>query len=134
MSDLVLIPLGPLGVLQLTREQYLAALVPLQPVATTPAASDAPELIDGPELARRTNLPVSYVMEQARQGAIPSVKVGKYRRFRPDAVAHLGVAPDQLSAYQQAGTKSLQKKELAKGRYRAATGFSRRDAAVEGGS
>lgn len=86
--------------------------------------SPTPDLIDGRELARRTNLPLSYVMEQARRGVIPSVKLGRYRRFKIDALAGFGSASDQLSVHQQAGAESLKNKALPKGRYQSATKFS----------
>jgi excisionase family DNA binding protein len=39
------------------------------------------ELLTPEELARRLNLPVSWVYEQSRQGNIPTHRIGKYIRF-----------------------------------------------------
>lgn len=135
MSDMVLVVVPGIGTLRLSREAYEAALVPLpaeKPAHIAPAAAQ-PELLDGPELARRSTLPLSYVMEQARQGKIPSVKVGKYRRFHVDVIAQLATKGDQLSAYQQAGAESQQNTALPKRRYRTATRLSGRATPRESG-
>jgi excisionase family DNA binding protein len=36
--------------------------------------------------ARRLGVPVSWVYAKAAGGVLPSVKVGKYLRFRPEAI------------------------------------------------
>jgi excisionase family DNA binding protein len=46
-----------------------------------PASNGKPALVDADELAQAVSLPKSHVMTLARQGRIPSVKVGKYVRF-----------------------------------------------------
>jgi len=38
-------------------------------------------LIDADSLAEKLSIPVSWVYEQSRQGAIPTHRVGKYIRF-----------------------------------------------------
>ena len=43
-------------------------------------------LIDAEELAMRLNVPKSWVYASARSGRIPSVRLGKYRRFDYEAV------------------------------------------------
>ncbi len=43
-------------------------------------------LISAAALAEFTSLPQSWLEEAARQGRIPCVTAGKYRRFRPSAV------------------------------------------------
>jgi excisionase family DNA binding protein len=40
------------------------------------------ELVDVRELARRYSTPVSWWYNMAESGAVPSFKLGKYRRFR----------------------------------------------------
>lgn len=45
------------------------------------ASGEGPEWIDAAEVARRYTLPDSYVYELARQGDLPSKKMGKYVRF-----------------------------------------------------
>jgi excisionase family DNA binding protein len=57
-----------------------------------PAGAPAPEPLNEPllsprELAKALGVPVSWVYSQAEAGAIPSFKLGKYRRFRPSEVA-----------------------------------------------
>lgn len=47
---------------------------------------DDERLVTSAELANLMSLPKSWVEEAARQGRIPSVMLGKYRRFRPAAV------------------------------------------------
>jgi excisionase family DNA binding protein len=44
-------------------------------------SNGAPKLVDADGLAQAVSLPKSHVMTLARQGRIPSVKVGKYVRF-----------------------------------------------------
>jgi hypothetical protein len=44
----------------------------------------APEIIDAPELAKRLNLPASWVRDQVRSRAtdpIPCLRFGRYVRF-----------------------------------------------------
>lgn len=87
MTDLVIIPLGPLGVLELTRQQYEAALRPIEQPAAAPAvASAAAGLVNAKVLAAQLSLPVSCVYEYARAGRIPATRVGKHIRFSPPAV------------------------------------------------
>jgi excisionase family DNA binding protein len=57
----------------LIREEVQTALAR----GTDPAPLLAPE-----ELAERLKVPVSWVYEQSRQGNIPTVRVGRYIRFR----------------------------------------------------
>jgi len=52
----------------------------LEPADTDMGPREA-ALVDACELARVVNLPKSWLMSQARQGKIPSIKVGKYIRF-----------------------------------------------------
>ncbi len=48
---------------------------------------DYPErLVSSAVLADITALPRTWLEEAARQGRIPSIAAGKYRRFRPSAV------------------------------------------------
>jgi excisionase family DNA binding protein len=39
-------------------------------------------LLTAPELAKRLAVPVSWVRESTRSGAIPHVQLGRYRRYR----------------------------------------------------
>jgi excisionase family DNA binding protein len=38
------------------------------------------------DVARVLNVPVSWVYARAEDGSVPSVKVGRYRRFEPAAI------------------------------------------------
>jgi excisionase family DNA binding protein len=45
-----------------------------------------PTLMTAEQVAARVQLPKSWVYEQARTGRIPVVKLGRYYRFRAEAV------------------------------------------------
>lgn len=45
------------------------------------AADPSGRLIDVRELAQILNVPVSWLYERTRKGAIPSIRIGKYVRF-----------------------------------------------------
>ena len=47
----------------------------------TRRSHDSVKLIDADTLAEKLSIPVSWVYEQSRQGAIPTHRVGKYIRF-----------------------------------------------------
>lgn len=53
--------------------------------STTPPHNDP--LLTVPEVARRLALPVTRVYELCRQGRLPTVKIGKYIRVRPEDLA-----------------------------------------------
>lgn len=84
MSDRVLIPLPGVGTLELPREVYERCLRPSAPQATQtsvapPSATSG--LLDARGVASALSLPVSWIREKARQGAIPCEKAGRYVRF-----------------------------------------------------
>jgi excisionase family DNA binding protein len=54
--------------------------------APAPPANGKPALVDATELARELSVPESQLMTLARQGRVPSVMIGKYRRFNLAAV------------------------------------------------
>jgi excisionase family DNA binding protein len=43
-------------------------------------------LLDANEVAERLNVPVSWVRESTRSGAMPCVELGRYRRYEWSAV------------------------------------------------
>jgi excisionase family DNA binding protein len=90
MSDRFLIALPGLGTLSLSREAFEAALADgskaIAPPATAGAAKDAERLLSAEELAEQLNVPASRIESGARQGTIPSVRVGRYVRFRRSSV------------------------------------------------
>jgi hypothetical protein len=102
MTDRVLIPLPGVGTLELTRAQYEIALRPF----AVPAPSQAPELfsvgvttglLDAKGVARALSLPISWIREKARQGAIPCEHAGRYVRFDLAAVRSALTATDHES-------------------------------------
>jgi excisionase family DNA binding protein len=44
-------------------------------------------LLDAHEVAGRLGVPVSWVYAQTRAGRIPTVRLGRYYRYRPSAIA-----------------------------------------------
>jgi excisionase family DNA binding protein len=44
-------------------------------------------LLSAAEVAEMLGVPTSWVYEQSRQGHIPTVALGRYRRFRREAIA-----------------------------------------------
>ncbi len=44
------------------------------------------QLLTADQLAERWQVPKSHVYRLAREGAIPVVELGRYRRFRLDAI------------------------------------------------
>ena len=44
------------------------------------------QLLTADQLAERWQIPTSHVYRLAREGRIPCVELGRYRRFRLDAV------------------------------------------------
>ena len=71
--------------LALTREQLGEARARARELlpATQPAALPSVEqMVDAKALAVLTSLPQSWLEEQARRGTVPSLALGKYRRFQ----------------------------------------------------
>lgn len=54
--------------------------------ATRVADVPAVELLDAKEMASRLQIAPSWLLDQARQGRVPHVRLGKYVRFQPGAV------------------------------------------------
>jgi excisionase family DNA binding protein len=44
-------------------------------------------LIDAHEVAERLGVPVSWVYAQTRAGRLPTVRLGRYYRYRPSTIA-----------------------------------------------
>lgn len=91
MTDLVLVPFGD-RFLGLTGEEFKAALERgrvLDGTIATPSGAngDAPEyLCTAEKMEERTKVGASWYLEQARRGKLPHHRLGKYVRFRFDAV------------------------------------------------
>lgn len=61
--------------------------MPEPEIQAVPHPEEVPgRLIDVRELAQILNVPVSWLYERTRKGAIPSIRVGKYVRFNPAEV------------------------------------------------
>ena len=60
--------------------------VPSLPVDARASDSTRDRLLDAGEVAALLNVPVRWVREHTRSGLIPSVTLGRYRRYRRDAV------------------------------------------------
>ena len=89
MSDRVLIPLPGIGTLALAREVYEEALTAGRDLNGAPGASAAPSdepLVDADQLAAALGVPVTWIETAARQGRIPSLEFGRWRRFRRSEV------------------------------------------------
>jgi hypothetical protein len=117
MSDRVLIPLGPIGTLLLTREAYEAALAAGAALATSPEPSRAaapPNLMSAEAMEAATGVPASWFATQARERRIPFRKLGRYVRFDfaevmdSEAMQRRAIPPGQLNC-----TGSLDRKGRA---------------------
>jgi hypothetical protein len=90
MADFILIPFPGLGTLAMSKEQFDAALAAgssLSPTQhTSRRATATEELVDAQSLERRTGVPASWWMAQARKGCIPFRKMGRRVRFDPHEV------------------------------------------------
>jgi excisionase family DNA binding protein len=84
----VLIPLPGIGTLSLDADTYRAALAEGAAQTNTPApeGKNGEPLCDGNELAVVLDIPVSWVEQAAREGRIPSLQFGRWRRFRRSEV------------------------------------------------
>lgn len=83
MSDRVIIPLVGVGTLLLDAETYSAGLAAGARLTVPPP--DEP-VLDADQLAAVLSLPVSWIETAARDGRIPSLQAGRWRRFKRSAV------------------------------------------------
>jgi excisionase family DNA binding protein len=58
----------------------------------TDAALNRDQLLTAEELAERWQVPAAHVYRLAREGRIPVVRLGRYRRFRRDAIERFELA------------------------------------------
>ena len=88
MSDKVLIPVVGLGVLALEPEAFRQALSDGAALAAQPAVAATPDdpLLDAAQLASALGLPQTWVEQAAREGRIPAIRAGRWRRFDRRAV------------------------------------------------
>jgi excisionase family DNA binding protein len=45
-------------------------------------------LLTAEEVARKLGVPKTWVYAQSRQGRIPTITLGRYRRYRAEAIEH----------------------------------------------
>src|SRR5882762_9887662 len=89
VADRVPIPLPGIGTLALEREAYEEALSSGRDLNGAPGASAAASgepLVDADQLAAALGVPVTWIETAARQGRIPSLEFGRWRRFRRSEV------------------------------------------------
>jgi len=84
-GDIVLIPLAPLGVLELPRSVFEQYLRKAEVATAAPAVSPA-KLLSAEQMESATNIPASWFATQARERRIPFRKLGRYVRFDFDEV------------------------------------------------
>jgi excisionase family DNA binding protein len=82
MTDRYMIPLPGIGTLVLDADVFRACLV----AEAKPAPDEDEPLSDTETLARQLSLPSSWIEQAAREGRIPSVRFGRWRRFRRSEV------------------------------------------------
>ena len=91
MSDRVLVPLPDGRWLALTPETFRQGLADAAafgpaPIAAGAAGEPEPPLLDAEQLAEAMGVAVTWVEQAARDGRIPSVHAGRWRRFNRAAV------------------------------------------------
>lgn len=99
MTDVVLLEFCG-EALAFTREQVEEARErarELLPTSGTVFADQSDKLVDAKTLAELATVPQSWLEDQARRGRLPSLQLGKYRRFHVGealtALKRLGRAP-----------------------------------------
>jgi excisionase family DNA binding protein len=89
MTDRVMIPLPGGRWLVLTAAAFSAALAEGSTLCVAPSVSSSNDepLVDADQLAERFDIPVTWIEQAAREGKIPSVTFGRWRRFKASEVA-----------------------------------------------
>jgi excisionase family DNA binding protein len=90
MSDRVLVPLPDGRWIALEPQTFDAALRAGAEVfavrSSSVAAQDDEPVLDAEQLAEALALPVTWVEQAAREGRIPSIRAGRWRRFKRSSV------------------------------------------------
>ncbi len=90
MNERVIIPLGGIGTLVLEREAFDAALAAGQLFYPLPSASReqviSEPLLDSQQLSAQLGIPATWIEQAAREGRIPVLEFGRYRRFKRSEV------------------------------------------------
>ncbi|MGO9056948.1 MAG: helix-turn-helix domain-containing protein [Candidatus Binataceae bacterium] len=71
----------------LTQLAALQSALAARLISASSVAAPESVLVDAGELADRLGVPETHIRTKARAGEIPCVRVGKYMRFDPAAVA-----------------------------------------------
>jgi hypothetical protein len=104
VTDRILVPLPGGGWLAMTSEEFGAALVAgaaaIPALGAQSAASAGGEpLLSSQQLEQQTNVPSTWYEQAAREQRIPSVRIGRYVRFRLSEVSeHCAARPSPLAA------------------------------------
>jgi len=80
---MVLVPFGG-ELLAFTRDQFEEARrrgQELSPAEVGQPTAQKTEILDAAEMEKRTSIPASWWLEQARKKAAPHIRAGKYVRF-----------------------------------------------------
>jgi len=85
MSDRIVVWLPNGRALVLEAEIYEAALAQGSKLCAAPADSGEP-LLDAEQLAAELRIPATWIEQKAREGVIPSLEFGRWRRFRRSEV------------------------------------------------
>jgi excisionase family DNA binding protein len=90
MNERVIIPLGGIGTLVLERQAFDAALAAGQSLyplraAKWEAAIGEP-LLDSEQVGAQLSIPAKWIEQAAREGRIPALVSGRYRRFKRSEV------------------------------------------------
>ena len=88
MGPRVLILLPGVGTLSLDEETYRRALQEGEKFNSPaePATDPNERLLDSKQLADILQVPITWIEQQAREGNIPSLSLGRRRRYRRSAV------------------------------------------------
>ena len=86
MSDIVILPMPGIGTLSLSREQFEAALVDGARLAGPVVAPSEEPLLTADQIAEKLQIPPSWMEAAGRDGRVPSIECGRWRRFRRSAV------------------------------------------------
>lgn len=89
MSERILVVLPDGRALALGAEAYQSALAEggkLWAAPATHSEATSEPLVDADQLAALLNIPATWIEQKAREGVIPSLEFGRWRRFRRSEV------------------------------------------------
>jgi excisionase family DNA binding protein len=89
MPDRILVVLPDGRALALDAERYQVALSEGADLSAAPVTRGVPTnepLVDADDLAALLKVPASWIEQKAREGVIPSLEFGRWRRFRRSEV------------------------------------------------